>query len=163
MICNVWNTNYQNSINYPYLLPYYMERFYFFVGSTDQESSQQVRTWCSEHFFASSLSLVLFLSQRYKYGAKKCPENHVRFNFWDDSTSANQKTGKTMKNPLMEPTIFRYHWKKIIWPHVKNTKSSVYQAFLLMIGRRHALMFVNKSRQKLHRYDQIATNGVFEV
>ena len=26
-----------------------------------------------------SLSLVLFLLQRYKYGAKKCPKNQVRF------------------------------------------------------------------------------------
>ena len=35
------------------------------IGSTDQESSQQLRTWFSEHFFAPnllrSLSLVLFL------------------------------------------------------------------------------------------------------
>ena len=28
-----------------------------------------------------SLLLVLFLLQRYNYGSKKCPENHVRFNF----------------------------------------------------------------------------------
>ena len=49
-----------------------------------------------------SLSLVFFLLQRYKYGAKKCPKNHVRFDFWDDSTLANQKTGKTIENPLKE-------------------------------------------------------------
>ena len=41
-----------------------------------------------------SLSLVLFLLQCYKYGAEEYPENHIRFNFWDDSTLANQKTGK---------------------------------------------------------------------
>ena len=49
-----------------------------FVGSTDQESSQQLRTWFSEHFsrqnLLRSLSLVLFLLQCYKYGAKKCPK-----------------------------------------------------------------------------------------
>ena len=47
-------------------------------GSTDQESSQQLRTWFSEHFprqnLLRSLSLVLLLLQRYQYGAKKCPQ-----------------------------------------------------------------------------------------
>ena len=42
------------------------------------------------------LSLVLFLLQRYKYGAKKCPENHVRFDF---SQSENRKT---IEQPLKE-------------------------------------------------------------
>ena len=28
---------------------------YFIVGSTDQESSQELRTWFSEHFFAPKL------------------------------------------------------------------------------------------------------------
>ena len=58
----------------------------------DQESSQQLRTWLSEHFsrqnLLRSLSLVLFLLQRYKYGVKKCPENHVRFDF---NQSENKK------------------------------------------------------------------------
>ena len=49
-----------------------------------------------------SLALVLFLLQRYKYGAKKCPKNQVRFDFWDDSTLANQKTGKIIEKPLKE-------------------------------------------------------------
>ena len=49
-----------------------------------------------------SLSLVLFLLQRYKYGAKKCPKNRVRFDFWDNSTLADQKTGKTIEKPLKE-------------------------------------------------------------
>ena len=78
--------------------------FTYFVGSTDQESSQQVQTWFSEHFSRQNLlrsfSLVLFLVQRYKYGAKKCPKNHVRFDFWDASTLANQKTGKKQKKNL---------------------------------------------------------------
>ena len=46
------------------------------VGSTNKGSFQQLRTWFSEHFshqnLLLSLSLVLFLLQRYKYGAKKC-------------------------------------------------------------------------------------------
>ena len=32
-----------------------------------------------------------------------------------------------------------------------------------MIDRGHVLMFVTESRQKLHRYDQIAGGGVFEI
>ena len=45
----------------------------------------------------------------------------------------------------------------------KNATNSVYQAFLLLIERRHVLMFVTKMRQrKLHRYDRIV-GGVFEV
>ena len=33
-----------------------------------------------------------------------------------------------------------------------------------MIDRRHVLIFVTKKNsQKLHRYDQIAVGGVFEV
>ena len=43
-----------------------------------------------------SLLLVLFLLQRYKYGAKKCPKNHVRF---DVSQSENRKT---IEKPLKE-------------------------------------------------------------
>ena len=49
-----------------------------------------------------SLSLVSFVLQHYKYGAKKCPKNHIRFHFWDVSTSANQKTGKTIEKSLKE-------------------------------------------------------------
>ena len=49
-----------------------------------------------------NLSLVLFLLQRYKNGAIKCPKNHVRFNLGDDSTLANQKTGKTIEKTLKE-------------------------------------------------------------
>ena len=43
-----------------------------------------------------SLSLVLFLLQRYRYGAKKCPKNCVRFDF---SQSENRKT---IQKPLKE-------------------------------------------------------------
>ena len=79
----------------------------------DQESTQQLRTWFTEHVsrqnLLRSLSLVLFLLHRCKYGAKKCPKNHVRFDFWDDSTLVNQKTGKTIEKPFdgasAEPTM----------------------------------------------------------
>ena len=50
-----------------------------------------------------SLSLILFLLQRYKYGAKKCPKNHVRF---DCSQSENRKNNrKTFEGASVEPTI----------------------------------------------------------
>ena len=38
----------------------------------------------------------------YKYGAKKCLKNHIPFEFWDDSTSANQGAGKAIEKPLKE-------------------------------------------------------------
>ena len=82
----------------------------YVAGSTDQESSQQLRTWFSEHFFAPklvawfALSLVRFLLQRYKYGAKKCPKNHVRFDF-EFSQSENRKNNrKTFEGASVEPT-----------------------------------------------------------
>ena len=43
-----------------------------------------------------SLSLVLFLLQRYKYGAKNVQKTTF------DSTLANQSTGKTIEKPLKE-------------------------------------------------------------
>ena len=79
-------------------------------------------------------SLVLFLLQRYKYGAKKCPKNHVRFDFWDDSTLANQKIGnnrKTFERASVEPTnsdfaffVFRLFQEQIrmdLWMDTKFT------------------------------------------
>ena len=54
--------------------------------------------------------------------------------------------------------LFRYHWTKVTWLYVKSTTNSVYQAFLLMINRRYASMFVTKIRQNLHRYNQICTS-----
>ena len=45
-----------------------------------------------------SLSRQLFLLRWNKYGAKKCLKNHIPFNFWDDSTLANQGTGKTTES-----------------------------------------------------------------
>ena len=56
-----------------------------FVGSMDQESSQQLHMWFSEQFslqnLLCSLSRVLFLLWCNKYGAKRCPENHIPFDF----------------------------------------------------------------------------------
>ena len=39
-----------------------------------------------------------------KYSAKKCPKNHIPFDFLDDSTLANhdQGAGKTIEKPLKE-------------------------------------------------------------
>ena len=49
-----------------------------------------------------SFSSLLFLLRWNKNGAKKCLKNHIPFDFWDDSTSANQRAGKTIKKPLKE-------------------------------------------------------------
>ena len=49
-----------------------------------------------------SLSSLLFLLRWNKNGAEKCLKNHIPFDFWDDSTSANQRAGKTIKKPLKE-------------------------------------------------------------
>ena len=35
-------------------------------------------------------------------GTKKCLKNHIPFNFWGDSTLANQGAGKTIEKPLKE-------------------------------------------------------------
>ena len=54
------------------------------------------------------LSRLLFLLRWKKYGAKKCLKNHIPFNFWDDSTLANQvarKNRKAFEGASMEPTI----------------------------------------------------------
>ena len=48
------------------------------------------------------LSRLLFLLRWNKYGAKKCLKNHIPFDFWNDSTSANQGAGKTLEKPLKE-------------------------------------------------------------
>ena len=51
-----------------------------------------------------SLSLVEFFSWCNKYGAKKYPKNLIQFNFWDDSTLANHKSGKTVEKVSLEQT-----------------------------------------------------------
>ena len=47
-----------------------------------------------------SLSHVLFLLQRYKYGAKECPKTTFYSTF--EMTLPNQKTAKTIGKPLKE-------------------------------------------------------------
>ena len=86
-----------------------LHRFLHFlgiVGSTDRASSQQLQMWFSEHFSRQNLlrglSRLLFLLQWNKYGVKKCLKNHIPFDFWDDSTLANQGAGKTIEKPLKE-------------------------------------------------------------
>ena len=49
-----------------------------------------------------SLSRLLFLLRWNKYGTKKCLKNYFPFDFWDDSTLANQGAGKTIEKPLKE-------------------------------------------------------------
>ena len=65
-----------------------------------------------------SLSRLLFLLWRNKYGAKKCLKNHIPFDFWDDSTLANQRAGKTIEKPL----------KDLPWN--QQLRSCPYKAFL---------------------------------
>ena len=77
---------------------------FFIVGSTDRGSSQQLQMWSFKHFsrqnLLRSLSRLLFLLRWNRYGAKKCLQNHIPFDFWDDSTLANQGAGKTIEKPL---------------------------------------------------------------
>ena len=49
-----------------------------------------------------SLSLLLFLLWWSKYGAKKRLKNHIPFDFWDDSTLADQGAWNTIEKPLKE-------------------------------------------------------------
>ena len=69
-------------------------------------SSQQLQIWFSERFsrqnLLHSLSRLLFLLRWDKYGAKKCLKSRIPFDFWDDSTSANQGAGKTIEKPFKE-------------------------------------------------------------
>ena len=80
----------------------------------DRASSQQLQMWFSEHFFARKLAALFVMpivSATYtvdKYGAKKCLKNHIPFDFWDDSTLANQRAGKNNRKAFegasTEPT-----------------------------------------------------------
>ena len=80
--------------------------YWVFVGSMDQESSQQLQMWFSEHFFAPKLAGLIVTpivsATVEKNGPKKCLKNHIPFDFWDDSTLANQRAGKTIEKPLKE-------------------------------------------------------------
>ena len=84
--------------------------------------------WFSEHFsrqnLLGSLSSLLFLLRWNKNGAKKCLENHIPFDFWDDSILANQGAGKTIEKPLKE---LAWNQQLLTWttlcsqrPQVKN-------------------------------------------
>ena len=72
----------------------------------DQESSQQLKMWFSEHFFAPKLAGLfvtpIVSATSNKFGAKKCLKDHIPFDFRDDSTLANQGAGKTIEKPLKE-------------------------------------------------------------
>ena len=55
------------------------------VDSIDQESSQQLKMWFSEHFFAPKLAGLfvtpIVSATSNKFGAKKCLKNHIPFDF----------------------------------------------------------------------------------
>ena len=67
------------------VLPTYVEIILIIVGSTDQESFQKLQFGFLNIFprqnVLCSLSLILFLLQRYRYGAKKCLKYNVRLDF----------------------------------------------------------------------------------
>ena len=45
--------------------------------------------------------------------AKKCLKNHISFDFLDDSTSTNQRAGKTIEKPLKELPWNQQNFKKV--------------------------------------------------
>ena len=57
----------------------------YLVGSMDRESSQQLKMWFSEHFFAPKLAGLfvtpIVSATSNKFGAKKCLKNHIPFDF----------------------------------------------------------------------------------
>ena len=71
----------------------YKPKFHFFdqnvesnfVGSMVQESSEQLKLWFSEHFFAPKLAGLfvtpIVSATSNKFGAKKCLKNHIPFDF----------------------------------------------------------------------------------
>ena len=65
-----------------------------------------------------SLSSLLFSPRWNKIGAKKCLTNHIPFDFWDDSTPANQGARKTMEKPLKE-----LPWNQQIWKWGNSSSS----------------------------------------
>ena len=71
-----------------------------------------------------NLSLALFLLQRCKYGAKKCPKNHVRVDF---SESENRKDNrKNFEGASVEPTIYLLLWFCQLTRHeIRTTKYKI--------------------------------------
>ena len=71
-----------------------------------QESSQQLGMWFSEHFFASKLAgmfvTTIVSATVEQIWREKMSENHIPFDFRDDSTLANQGARKTIEKPLKE-------------------------------------------------------------
>ena len=81
-----------------------------FVGSMYQESSQQLRTWFSEHFslqnLLRSLALILFLLQRSMSATDMAPKmskkpRSIRLLRWLDFSQSENKR-KTIEKPLKE-------------------------------------------------------------
>ena len=54
-------------------------------------------------FFRAKTCRVVCHAYCFSYGrTNMARENHIRFDFWDDSTLANQEAGKTIEKPLKE-------------------------------------------------------------
>ena len=68
------------------------------VGSTDQAPLSSFKCGFLNIFsrqnMLRNLSRLLDLLRWNKYGAKKCLKNHIPFDFWDNSTLANQGAEK---------------------------------------------------------------------
>ena len=94
-----------------------MQQEFTFVGSMDQESSQQLQMWFSEHFFAPKLAGLfvtpIVSSTVEQIWREKMSENHIPFDFWDDWTLANQGSGKTIEKRSKE-----LPWNQQICPDV---------------------------------------------
>ena len=80
-----------------------------------------------------SLSRIFFLLRWNKYGAKKCLKNHIPFDYWDDSTLANQGAGKTIQKPLKES-------------HETN-KAGIYCIFFLTFATKPEILTFDHSLQ----------------
>ena len=80
-----------------------------------------------------SFSRLLFLLRSNKYGAR----NYIPFDFWDDSTLANQGAGKTIKKP----------WKELPWNQQIPTFSVLFHNILMQVIN-GSLQFGYRKRMK---------------
>ena len=64
----------------------------------------------SRYNLSRSLSLLLFLLWRNGQDAKKCPKNHIRFDFWDEWILPNQGTWRTIERSLKGLSWNQQYW-----------------------------------------------------
>ena len=91
-----------------------LSQLYCIVGSTDQESSQQLRTWFSEHFFAPKL-VAWFVTrivsvtalQIWREKMSKKPRS-IRLLLWFDFSQSEYRKNnrKTFEGASVEPTAY---------------------------------------------------------